>query len=92
MVEMRNYCPCAAPENGCGRDSLRRLRETDFAIIDANLYLNVYPDCAMAAEYLEKLRRERAVQLAECEKKNGALTIFGQGRAANPAPWKYEAN
>lgn len=76
-------------ENG---DRLRRLREADFAVIDAQLYRDIYPDCAQAEQYLAEMRKERRRATEEFEQQYGSLTIYGDGAACSVTPWKYEAN
>lgn len=73
-------------------DRLRRLREADFAVIDAQLYRDIYPDCAQAEQYLAEMRKERRRAMEEFEQQYGSLTIYGDGAACSVTPWKYEAN
>lgn len=46
--------------SGCGGNGyncpnlLEKIRQTDFAILDAVLYLDVYPDCSEAVKYIAK--------------------------------------
>ena len=87
---MSGGCPC---EN---HSLLLELQELDFAIVEATLYLDVYPDCCEAKEYLETLRAKRAKVAAEYESKHGMLTMYGVCGASSdkcaPWPWQYAAN
>lgn len=90
--------PCGAgAEKSAGRrqgenDLLRRLRECEFAVIDAALYRDLYPASAEAEEYLARARAEHTAVAAEFENRYGGLTVFGPGDAWCVCPWKYEAN
>ena len=81
----------------CEKHSLLlELQEIDFAIIEVTLYLDVYPDCREAKEYLEAMRAKRAKVAAEYESKHGVLTMYGvcgvSSDGCAPWPWHYEAN
>lgn len=65
------------------------LRRLDFAIIDVTLYLNVYPDCAKAAEMLRRLRAERAKVAEKFVEKCGSLTMYDNGKEQCRQPWEY---
>ena len=75
---------------------LPRLVQLDFAILEVTLYLDVYPECCEAKEYLAELRVKRAKIAAEYESKHGMLTMYGVcGESSNncsPWPWEYAAN
>ena len=77
-------------------DLLTALRQIDFAINEVTLYLDVYPDCCEAREYIRELREKRAKVAAEYESKHGMLTMYGVcGESSNkcaPWPWEYAAN
>ena len=83
-------CPCEK------HSLLLELQEIDFAIVETTLYLNVYPDCCKAKEYLETMRAKRAKVAAEYESKHGMLTMYGVcGESSDkcaPWPWQYAAN
>jgi spore coat protein JB len=87
---MHGGCPC---EN---HSLLTELQELDFAIVEVTLYLDVYPDCCEAKEYLETMRAKRAKVAAEYESKHGMLTMYGVcGESSDKCahwPWHYEAN
>ena len=77
-------------------DLLTELRQLDFAILEVTLYLDVYPECCEAKEYLAELRMKRAKVAAEYESKHGVLTMYGVcGESSDkcaPWPWEYAAN
>ena len=87
----RSGCPCER-----NADLLTELRQIDFAILEATLYLDVYPDCCQAREYLATLRAKRVKIAAEYESKHGMLTMYGVcGESSDkcaPWPWEYAAN
>lgn len=91
MNAMANTCAC-----GESNDLLMKLRQVDFAIIEATLYLDVYPDCCEAKEYLTAMREKRAKIAAEYESKHGMLTMYGVCGETSGAqcawPWEYAAN
>ena len=72
-------------------DLLERIRQTDFAILDAVLYLDVYPDCTDAINYIAAKNRERRELVDKYEPMCGPLTIYGiqSGANTNPWPWQY---
>ncbi len=87
-------------KNQCGcnekNDLLTLLRQIDFAIIEVTLYLDVYPGCMEAREYLSAMREKRAKVAAEYESKHGMLTMYGvcgeSSEKCAPWPWEYAAN
>ena len=90
---------CTARQNcACEKniDLLLELQQIDFAIIEVTLYLDVYPECCEAKEYMEALRAKRAKVAAEYESKHGMLTMYGVCGESNnkcaPWPWMYAAN
>ena len=95
---MDKYNP--ATHGGCfcerNEDLLTALRQIDFAINEVTLYLDVYPDCCEAWEYIRELREKRAKIAAEYESKHGMLTMYGVcGESSDkcaPWPWEYAAN
>ncbi len=88
----KNQCGCSENKN----DLLFRLRQIDFVIIEVTLYLDVYPDCLEAKEYLCAMREKRAKLAAEYESKHGMLTMYGvcgeSSEKCSPWPWEYAAN
>ena len=88
---IKQNCPCEKKA-----DLLTELRQIDFAIIEVTLYLDVYPDCHEAKEYIKALREKRAKVAAEYESRHGMLTMYGVcGESSDkcaPWPWEYAAN
>lgn len=88
---MANTCACSDTN-----DLLCKLRQIDFVILETTLYLNVYPECCEAKEYIEAMREKRAKVAAEYEEKHGMLTMYGVCGETNGAqcawPWEYAAN
>lgn len=84
-------CTCEA-----GKELLGKLRQIDFAIVETVLYLDVYPDCTEAKEYVRAMREKRAKLAAEYEEKHGMLTMYGvcgeTSEKISPWPWEYAAN
>lgn len=79
------------------QDIMTKLRRLDFVILETTLYLDVYPECTAAQEYLEARRAERVDTAAEYEAKCGMLTMYGVcgesgARGPRPWPWEYAAN
>ena len=95
---MDNYNGATRGGCSCERnaDLLTELRQIDFTILEATLYLDVYPDCCEAREYLAALRAKRAKIAAEYESKHGMLTMYGVcGESSDKIshwPWHYDAN
>ena len=67
-----------------------QIRQTDFAILDAVLYLDVYPDCSEAVKYIAKKNTERRELIDRYESTCGALTMFGIQSGVNTAPWPWQ--
>lgn len=88
----KNSCGCGSKE----KSLLERLRELDFAIVEVTLYLDVYPACREASEYLINMREKRARLASEYEEKHGMLTMYGvcgdSSEGHTPWPWEYAAN
>ena len=88
MPVKRNCAECDA--------LMQRLQKLDFSIQETVLYLDAYPDCCEAKEYLAALREKRAKIAAEYESKHGMLTMYGVCGASSdkcaPWPWQYAAN
>ncbi len=93
----KNNCGCTTENGQCHADGLlETLREIDFVIVETTLYLDVYPNCRAAREYLADMRRKRAKVAAEYESKHGMLTLYGvcgeSSDVRSPWPWEYAAN
>lgn len=76
---------------------LRRLQAADFAIIEANLYLDTHPTCPNGLEYFRRARAERDAVLREFEAAYGPVTMDNAAAECYwdwvnaPWPWELEA-
>ena len=77
---------------------MRKLQVIDFAIIDASLYLDAYPECAAALDYYKRLVKERE-EIRKIMNENGCpvTTVGGisDGKwswVSGPWPWEPDAN
>lgn len=76
---------------------LRRVQIANFAMHEAILYLDAYPNDTTALAYFKKYRDIAAQATAEFEKLYGPLTAAASNDATwtwvnNPWPWELEAN
>ena len=84
-------------QRGC-RDTLNRIRAVDFAMTEANLYLDVYPDSKEALAFYHQLKDERERLVASYERQCGPLSVKGNESRndwnwiSSPWPWEAEAN
>lgn len=75
---------------------LKRVQVCDFALNDAALYLNIYPDDEMALAYYRKYQKMREETSAEYVSKYGPLSrsdYDGGPRwkwSDNPWPWQLK--
>ena len=75
---------------------LRNLQMIDFALTEANLYLDGHPSCPEALAFFRKYRDMRKVAAAEYESQVGPLTAnTSEGEAywdwvRTPWPWELE--
>lgn len=75
---------------------LKEVMVYEFALIDAGLYLDSYPDSSDAADYFCKTRVLLRNAVSKYEEKFGPLTydgdnMFGQcGWRWNETPWPWE--
>lgn len=67
-----------------------RIRQIDFAILDATLYLDVYPDCRDAIEYIAAKNTERSELMTQYETTCGPLTMHGITSGVNTSPWPWQ--
>lgn len=76
---------------------LREIQDLNFAVIEANLYLDAYEN-TQALEYKEKAIKELESKVESYENKYGPLTIYGKTEEeqnewiTTPWPWESEAN
>ena len=77
---------------------MKNVQTADFEMIEANLYLDAYPNCSKALEYFYTARDRAEYLTKEYESKYGPL--LQSSTASNstyrwleePWPWKYERN
>lgn len=89
--------PCPPYDHNC-KQLMCKLQGLDFSIADTLLYLDAYPDCGKAKEYLARLFSERegvrgALREAGCPPitqydENGKKYRWVDG----PWPWEPEGN
>lgn len=56
---------------------LRRIQELGFAKTEAALYLNAHPECALALEYFNSIKKELARLVEEFQNTHGPLNHNG---------------
>lgn len=77
--------------------ALLRLQMADFALIEANLYLDTHPCCQNGLEYFRCMRMERDNVLREYEMNYGPITMDAASADGcwdwidQPWPWELEA-
>lgn len=77
--------------------ALLRLQMADFALIEANLYLDTHPCCQNGLEYFRCMRMERDNALREYEMNYGPITMDAASADGcwdwidQPWPWELEA-
>ena len=74
---------------------LKNVQMTDFELVEANLYLDVYPNCHKALEYFYATRQKANMYRKEYEEKYGPLTAAATNSAGwnwidSPWPWTCE--
>jgi spore coat protein JB len=78
-------------------DTLRRLQEVQFALVELQLYLDMNPDDLRALRQYNGLSEKIMILKHEYEKQRGPLMQYGFSRAPNrwvwsrtPWPWEIE--
>ncbi|MEA4921712.1 MAG: spore coat protein CotJB [Clostridiaceae bacterium] len=77
--------------------AMRRLQMADFALIEANLYLDTHPCCPYGLEYFRNMRMERDNALRNYEMNYGPITADSASAECRwdwidkPWPWELEA-
>ena len=73
---------------------LSEIRALSFALVEANLYLDSYPECSAALEYFRRVRDELRVKTEAYEKAYGPLTVMGAAAKGSwdwiETPWPWE--
>ena len=79
--------------------TLLQLQQMNFALVDLNLYLDMYPDNAQAVEDYNALFKQYWEARSVYEQANGPLMNFGHcpvnypfNWVASPWPWERAAN
>ncbi len=62
----------------------------DFALIDLNLYLDVFPENAKMIELYNNLLQEKKMMMKKYEESYGPLTTNSE--ALNTVPWSWDNN
>ena len=74
---------------------LRMVQQYEFAVIEANLYLDTHPDDQEAIQYFQNARRHLQEHLAEYEEKYGKIAAADGDKKRwawvdEPWPWQME--
>ena len=78
--------------------ALCKVRQADFVLLEAGLYLNGYPNCTEALDYFKQAREEAKAARRASEEAYGPLTLSSAGGDhcfdwnKSPLPWEWEAN
>lgn len=76
--------------------AMRTVAAFGFAMYDAQLYLDAYPECPEAVEYYFDMKNKFTAAAAEYEKKYGPLTASSPENrdtwkwSTEPWPWQLE--
>lgn len=79
------------------RAALLRVQQADFALTEANLYLDTHPRCMNGLAYFRRMRAERNRAVQDYEARFGPLTAdAAKAEGAwdwteKPWPWETEA-
>ena len=79
------------------KELLHNVQKAEFALVEANLYLDAYPDCEEALEYFAKMNEECLKARAAYEEECGPLTVKSKHNDAwqwvmTPWPWEIGVN
>ena len=94
---MRSESNMGMQNHDC-KETKKKLKMIDFALIDTALFLNAYPDNVQALEYYHTLKHERERLAASVNEKCGPLTAMNnESRSewdwvSGPWPWEPDAN
>ena len=82
-------------QGGCAQ-LMQQLREIDFSIVEATLYLDAYPEQQQALEYYHRLIEERQKLIDAYQESCGPLSIYGNKSQSTwdwvKTPWPWEAD
>lgn len=74
---------------------LSEIRALSFALVETNLYLDSYPECAEALAYFRRVRDELAEKTTAYERAFGPLTPMGATAEGSwdwiSTPWPWES-
>ena len=76
-------------------EMMKKVQMADFELVEANLYLDVYPGCEKALAYFYDVREKSECARKDYEKKYGPLTVISNEGDAwkwidSPWPWECE--
>ena len=79
------------------RATKEKLQKVSFALVEAVLYLDAYPNCEKAKRYYAELKKERDALVNALSKAGmpmSAMQVEGNDWVwtKGPWPWEYEAN
>ena len=86
----KNQKPYAIKPMNDQAKMLTDIDSLDFALIDLNLYLDVYPDDKNAIELFNKYRNEQNELLNDYQNKYGPILLNSD--ALNNMPWMWDNN
>ena len=66
---------------------LHKLQETDFVLVELNLYLDTHPHDTQALQQYNELVQERWKQAQQFEECYGPLMNFGHSYSGSPWQW-----
>ncbi|MGI5893699.1 MAG: spore coat protein CotJB [Candidatus Merdivicinus sp.] len=74
---------------------LREIQQCNFALVEANLYLDTHPEDQEAIQYFKKAQKRLSGHLAEFEEKYGKISANTDGKLRwawvdEPWPWQME--
>jgi len=74
-------------------EMMKKVQMADFELVEANLYLDVYPNCEKALAFFYETKEKSECARREYEKKYGPLTVTSnEGNEWNwiDSPWPWE--
>lgn len=83
--------------NNC-REIMRKIRETDFAMLETALFLDAYPECKRAMEYYSEQKKKNDALRKQYNATCGPLTIYSNENTSEwewvkrPWPWEYNSD
>lgn len=79
------------------KELLHNVQKTSFALVEANLYLDAYPECTEALEYFGEIKAENEAARKAYEEHCGPLTATSNYNDSwqwvkTPWPWEIGVN